>query len=67
MVLSLTQENAVDLHNVSLTLAKPVGGKYINQVKNRSVYHCIISPSTGLYLLGVSFITKPKVKFSGAR
>jgi hypothetical protein len=24
-------------------------------------------PSTGLYLLGVSFITKPKVKFSGAR
>jgi hypothetical protein len=57
MLLSLTQENAVDLHSmgqVALTLATTVGGRYIDRVQNMSMCH------------GMTFLfvyNKPKVKF----
>jgi hypothetical protein len=42
-LLSVTQENAVDLQGMSspLTLATTVGGKHTNPVKNMSLYHCM--------------------------
>jgi len=42
-LLSLTQENAIDLYNmgiVSLTLTT-VGEEYVDPVKNMSSYHCM--------------------------
>jgi hypothetical protein len=43
IVLSLTQENAVDLHSVGspLTLPTTVGGKHIDRVKNMGLYLCM--------------------------
>ena len=59
--MSLTQDNAVDLHSLDkspVTLATTVGGKHID-VKNISLsLHDLLS--TGRHLLGVSFITSRK-------
>ena len=41
LVLSLTQENAFDLHSLGspLTLSTTVGDEHIRAVKNVSIYH----------------------------
>jgi hypothetical protein len=41
--MSLTQENATDLHSLDspLTLAMKVGGKRIDPVINVSLYYCM--------------------------
>jgi hypothetical protein len=55
-ILSLTQENAVDLHSVGspLTLTTTVGGKHTDPVKNMSLYQCMS------FFSRVSFTTSPK-------
>jgi hypothetical protein len=61
IVLSLTQENVIDLRSVGIpfTLATTVGGKHTEHVKTTSLSHCMIFPLVAICLM-FRFITNVK-------